>query len=103
MLNLHSRDKNVEYVQQASSFLDLDGTLQRLPLLLLPRNRLGPHDTAAPMPLALLVLLGVTFLDGRDQLRHFRLVLGANFGKSEHGGSLQRSVSVTTIYTLDSR
>ncbi len=67
---------------------NLNGTLQSLALLLLPRLRLGSHDATTPVSLHLLVLVRVSFLDGRHQLRQVGFILGAHFGESDHGSSL---------------
>ena len=69
-------------------FLDLDGGLDGLALLLLTRDGLGTHDTATPVTLALLVLVAVALLDGGDEFGEFRLVLGAGLGQSNSSGSL---------------
>jgi hypothetical protein len=68
--------------------LDLDGVLNGLAGLLLAGNGLGTHDTSTPVALALLVLVGVTLLDGGDELGELGLVFGANLGQGEDSGSL---------------
>jgi len=71
-----------------SSRLDLDGALKCLALLLLAGVGLGTHDTTSPVALALLVLLGVTLLDGLDQLGELRLILRADLSDGEDSGGL---------------
>lgn len=58
---------NIERI--SSSGLDLNSTLQCLPLLLRPCDSLLAHDTSTPVALSLLVLLRIALLDRRDQLR----------------------------------
>jgi len=69
----------------SSNCLDLDSTLQCLPLLLRPCNSLLAHDASTPVALSLLVLLRVALLDRRDQLRKLRLVFAADFRQSQDG------------------
>lgn len=71
--------------------LDLDGVLNRLALLLLTGNGLGTHDTTTPLTTLLLVLVAVTLLDGRHELGELGLVLIADLGNGQHGGSLDSS------------
>ena len=75
-----------------SDHLDLDLTLGTLCGLLGGSDRLGSHDTSTPVALGLLVLLEVTLLDGLDELGELVLVLGADFGECESGGSLTVSL-----------
>lgn len=70
-------------------YLDLDGTLQSLALLLLSGICLGTHDTSTPVTFRLLVLVGVSLLDRGQQFRQLRLVFAAHFCQSENSGSLQ--------------
>lgn len=72
----------------AATGLDLNGLLQRLPLLFSLRNRLGAHDASAPVTLRLLVFLGVAFLDGGDEFGELGLVFRADFCDGENGRSL---------------
>jgi hypothetical protein len=55
--------------------LDLDCAVHSLLLLCGSGIRLGTHDTTTPLSLALLVLVGVSVLDGLDELGKLRLVL----------------------------
>jgi len=68
--------------------LDLDGALEGLGLLCGLGLGLGTHDATTPVALGLLVLLGVTLLDGLDELGKLSLVLGANLGDGADGGGL---------------
>lgn len=72
--------------------LDLDGRLDGLALLLLAIVGLGTHDTTTPVTTVLLVLVRVTLLDGRDELRELGVVLGADLGQSNDGGGLIKLV-----------
>ena len=74
--------------ERPSNFLDLDGAVQSLALLLRPGDGLLAHDASAPVTFGFLVLLRVAFLDGRDELGEFGLVLRADFGEGEDGGGL---------------
>jgi hypothetical protein len=69
--------------------LDLDGALEGLGLLCGLGLGLGTHDATTPVALGLLVLLGVTLLDGLDELGKLSLVLGANLGDGADGGGLK--------------
>ena len=71
------------------SYLDLDGILDGLALLLSSGNGLGTHDATTPVTLALLVLLAVTLLDGADKLGQFGLVFRADFSQSQNSSSLE--------------
>lgn len=73
---------------QSSAGLDLDGRLDSLALLLLAIVGLGTHDTTTPVTTVLLVLVRVALLDGGDELGELGVVLGADLGQSENGGSL---------------
>ena len=73
--------------------LDLDFALGTILLLLLACLSLGAHDPTAPVATALLVLVGVALLDGRDDLGQLGLVFAADFGDGESGGGLDRYVS----------
>lgn len=75
-------------LKPASEPLDLDRTIQRLPLLLRPSNRLLSHDASTPMTLSLLVLVCISLLDCGNELRQFGLVFPTNLSKSEDSGSL---------------
>lgn len=79
------------------SLLDLDGGLKGLAALLLTRNSFGTHDTTAPVTLALLVLVAVALLDGGGQLGEFSLVLGAGFGQSNGGSSLDIGFEISVL------
>jgi hypothetical protein len=74
--------------------LDLDGALDSLALLLLAGVGLGAHDATTPVALALLVLLGVTLLDGLDQLGELGLVLGSDLSDGENSGGLLKSAYI---------
>ena len=76
-----------------SNCLDLDGALEGLGLLCGLGVGLSAHDATTPVTLGLLVLLGVTLLDGLDELGKLRLVLGANLGDGDDGGGLRLIVS----------
>lgn len=69
--------------------LNLDGGLKRLPLLLHAVLRLHSHDATTPLLPRLLSLLHITLLDSGDELRQLVLVLGADLGESQYGGSLR--------------
>ena len=58
----------------STATLDLNGTLESLPLLLLSRNCLLAHNTTAPMSFVLLKFVIIAFLDGADELRQLALV-----------------------------
>ena len=77
-------------VTQCNS-LDPDGGLQSLLLLLLALLGLVAHDTTTPPFPALLDLLQVVVLDGRNELGQFVLVLGPDLGQGQDGGSLRES------------
>ncbi len=77
--------------------LDLNGLLQRLPLLFRLRNRLGTHDAPAPVTLRLLVLLGVAFLDGGDEFGELGLVFRADFCDGENGRGLSHTKPLANI------
>lgn len=62
--------------------LDLDGTLDGLPLLLSACLGLDTHDTTSPVSAALLVLAGEALVDGADQLAQLRLVLALDLSES---------------------
>lgn len=66
---------------QGPGRLDLDRTLQCLPLLILARNGLGTHDSTTPVTLGLLVIRHVSILDGGDKLGELILVLLSNLGE----------------------
>ena len=84
--------------------LDLDGALEGLSLLGGLGLGLGTHDAATPVALGLLVLLGVTLLDGLDELGKLGLVLGANLGDGADGGGLvELLVQITCVLTLKFR
>ena len=70
--------------------LDLDGGLEGLGLLSGLGLGLGTHDATTPVALGLLVLLGVTLLNGLDELGKLSLVLGADLSDSADGGGLRR-------------
>jgi len=72
----------------ASKYLDLDGRLKSLALLLSASISLSTHDTTTPVSLGFLVLLAVTLLNGLNQLRQLRLVFRANLGQSNNSSSL---------------
>lgn len=59
ILSTHTINQTVS----CDTHLDLDGILKSLSLLLLPGIGLGTHDTTAPVPPLLLVLIGVALLD----------------------------------------
>lgn len=73
--------------------LDLDSALKSLALLLLLGVGLEAHDTTAPVTAALLVLVGVTLLNGRDELGELGLVLRADLSEGEDGSGLSTRVS----------
>jgi len=81
--------------------LDLDGALEGLSLLGGLGLGLGTHDATTPVALGLLVLLGVTLLDGLDELGKLSLVLGANLGDGADGGGLLVDDRAETGLTLD--
>jgi hypothetical protein len=55
--------------------LDTDGGLSSTALLLLAGNGLSTHNTTTPVAAGLLGLVGVTLLDGTEELSKFSLVL----------------------------
>ena len=81
--------------------LDLDGVLNSLALLLLAVVGLGAHDTTTPVAAGLLVLVGVTLLDGGEELGELSLVLGADLGQGQNGGGLLVDNCTETGLTLD--
>jgi hypothetical protein len=81
--------------------LNLDGGLKSLASLLLASIGLGAHDATTPLSLGLLVLLGVTLLDGLDELGELRLVLRADLGDGEDGGGLLVDDRAETGLALD--
>lgn len=82
--------------------LDLDSALDGLPALLHASVGLGTHDTTSPVAGSLLVvLLEVTVVDGGDELLELVLVLGADLGQSEDGGSLLVDDGTETGLALD--
>ena len=84
--------------------LDLDGALEGLGLLCGLGLGLGTHDATTPVALGLLVLLGVTLLDGLDELGKLSLVLGANLGDGADGGGLvELLVQIACVRTLKFR
>ena len=70
--------------------LDLDGGLNSLALLLLAGVGLGTHDTTTPVTAGILVLVGVTLLDGREELGELSLVLSADLGQSKNSRGLRK-------------
>jgi len=84
-----------------SRYLDLDGRLKSLALLLLPSVGLGTHDTTTPVATILLVLVSVALLDGLDELRELVLILRANLGQGKDSGSLLVDDSTETSLALD--
>jgi hypothetical protein len=81
--------------------LDLDGRLDSLALLLLAIVGLGTHDTTTPVTTVLLVLVRVTLLDGGDELGELGVVLRADLGQSNDGGSLLVDDCSETSLALD--
>ena len=81
--------------------LDLDGGLDSLALLVHAGVGLGTHDATTPVALSLLVLVGVTLLDGLDELGHLRLILGADLSDGEDGSGLLVDDRTETGLALD--
>lgn len=71
-----------------NSCLDLDGSVKSLLLLGNEGVGLVAHDSTSPVAAGLLVLVGVSLLDGGDELGELGLVLGADLSKSEDGSGL---------------
>jgi len=69
--------------------------------LLSAGNSLSTHDATTPVSLGILILLGVTFLDGLDQLGQLRLVLGSDLGEGEDSSSLLVNDRAEPGLTLD--
>lgn len=103
MRTLQDDIERVEQARGSNSNLDLDGALDGLALLLLSSDGLGAHDTTAPVATALLVLAGVTVIDGRDQLAELRLVLALDFGERNDGGGLLVHHRAQARLALDDR
>lgn len=70
------------------SYLDLEGRLRGLALLLLALVGLLAHDTTAPSSAGLLALLQVALLNGGDELGQLALVLRSDLGDGKNGSSL---------------
>lgn len=85
---LPSLDHDLDRTQCLDFFLDLDGRLQSLLLLLDPSVGLGAHDTTTPLPPGVLAVSQVARLDGTDELGELVLVLGADLSDGEDGSSL---------------
>lgn len=62
---------------------------------------LGTHDTTTPVTTVLLVLVGVSLLDGGDELGELGVVLGADLGQSNDSGGLLVDDSSETSLALD--
>lgn len=77
-----------------STNLDLDLPLNALTLLALVGLGFSTHDTTSPVALGLLVLLEVSLLDGLDEFRKLRLVLGADLSDGKSSGGLVGQVSI---------
>lgn len=75
------------------AFLDLDGGLKGLSLLLGAGNGLGAEDTTTPVAARLLVLVGVALLDGGEELGELSLVLGAGLSQGEDSSGLVNYIS----------
>jgi hypothetical protein len=84
------------------TFLDLDGALNGLPLLLHTGVGLGTHDTTSPVAGSVLVVrLEVTVVDSGDELLELVLVLGADLGEGENSGGLLVDDRAETGLTLN--
>jgi hypothetical protein len=81
--------------------LDLNSTLQRLPLLLRPRHRLRTHNPTAPMPPALLMLARVPLTNRRHQLTQLALILPLHLRECQHSSSLLVHHRPESRFTLD--
>lgn len=66
-----------------------------------PGVSLGAHDTTAPVPPVLLVLVGVARLDGLDEGGELVLVLRLDLGEGEDSGSLLVDDCAETGLALD--
>lgn len=75
----------------------------------------GSHDTTSPVPLGLLVLLEVAFLDSGNKLGKVTLVLATDLSQGKHGSGLEKEcqrrksqgkekngISVTNLIVNDS-
>lgn len=81
--------------------LNLDGGIESLTLLLDAGVGLGAHDTTTPVAAGVLVLVGVTLLDGGEELGELGLVLSAGLGQGENGGGLLVDDCAETGLALD--
>jgi hypothetical protein len=78
------------FVHSSKDRLDLDGGLNGLALLLLAVVGLGAHYTTTPVTAVLLVLVGVSLLDGGDELGELGVVLRADLGEGNNSSSLDK-------------
>jgi len=88
-------------MDQDQLLLDLDSTLQRLPLLLLSSDGLGAHNTTTPMSSVFLILVAEAVIDRADQLAQFVLVLLLDFSQSNNSSSLLVHYSTKSGLALD--
>lgn len=85
-------------VLSRANFLDLDGSLKSLSLLLGTLVGLLTHDTTSPLAAGVLGVGHVAILDGRDELGELALVLGADLGDGEDSSGLGRFMSVFMVF-----
>lgn len=88
MIKGRSRQDKIKSSRKGAN-LDLDGVLDSLALLLLAGVGLGTHDTTTPVAAGLIVLVGVAFLDGGEELGELSLVLSTGLGESQDSGGLK--------------
>lgn len=95
------KDTGYHHELRVTTHLDLDGSLKSLALLVHASVGLGTHDATTPVALGLLVLVGVTVLDGLDELGELSLVLGADLSDGEDSGGLLVDDRAETSLALD--